>query len=250
MFHFLSGSDGTPKRIVSGLMAPYLIPPSNFNQIDGEIDSAMKPMTSGSSEVTRDETWITNGIEFMSNNGFSVIDERGEVVSKAKPQEKATVRTKKEKSDVAKRKPKEHGTARKAASKKSGMKLIRAASTGDYESVVEAVEILGADINFQNSYGCTALICAAAISETDKRLSTKIGKYLLDKNADPNIPDREGVTPLHSSAYYNNLQLVKHLVESGAKIIEDSGGYTAIDDAEENKNKEMVAILKKAKRSK
>jgi ankyrin repeat protein len=55
-------------------------------------------------------------------------------------------------------------------------------------------------------------------------------KELLKWNADPNIPDHRGGTPLHWAAQIGSLESIKLLIESGAKTDAlDDRGWSAID---------------------
>ena len=55
----------------------------------------------------------------------------------------------------------------------------------------------------------------------------KVAKYLLDRGANPNADDGEGSTPVTLGTYYDHPDIVKLLVESGAKPL-DSTSSTQI----------------------
>ena len=83
--------------------------------------------------------------------------------------------------------------------------------------MVEMLLNAKADVNLQNKFGETALVCAIR-AEEEKRLP--IVKRLLAAGADPNIPDSSGCTALTESVSggYAQAQVVKELIKAGAHI--------------------------------
>jgi hypothetical protein len=144
------------------------------------------------------------------------------------------------------------------------MDLIDAAENGDIRLVQELLDS-GADINFQNIDGNTALMMASAwgytemgrlllekgadynIRDNDGSTPLMIAAYegdtemvqlLLDKRADPNIRDNDGSTPLMIAAYKGDTEMVQLLLDKGADpTIMDYDGHTAFSAAVENQNR-------------
>ncbi len=67
-------------------------------------------------------------------------------------------------------------------------------------------------INGQNSEGWTPLHLACDIGNLE------VVEWLLDRKADPNIPNFDGKTPLAKAAEFGDLQIVKLLVEHKANV--------------------------------
>ena len=73
-----------------------------------------------------------------------------------------------------------------------------------------------------------------------------IAQLLLDRGADPDIPDDHGSTPLHWAVMKNYQDLVKLLLDRGAKLnIEDRHGKTPKDYALQKccKGREGIALI-------
>ena len=94
------------------------------------------------------------------------------------------------------------------------LEVVKSGNLVDIQKYITA----GADINFKDSYGQTAIILASHGG------SIEIVKYLLEKGADINAKNDEGLTALISALSCQNYELAQLLVESGAEIpyIEDS----------------------------
>ena len=56
----------------------------------------------------------------------------------------------------------------------------------------------------------TPLHCASQIGDLE------IVKHLLERGANIEAQDQDGVTPLHCASYIGHLEIVKHLLERGA----------------------------------
>lgn len=87
--------------------------------------------------------------------------------------------------------------------------LQTAAKAGDLKGVVAAIEE-GADINFQDYYGRTALIYAAEKGYLD------IVKFLVDKGAKVNVQDFTSGTALIVATANGHDKVVMFLLEHGA----------------------------------
>lgn len=94
------------------------------------------------------------------------------------------------------------------------------------------------DLNYKSQEG-TAL--AGLSVKYNKDLVT----YLLSKNADPNIADATGVTPLFWAVKFGNKELVELLVKYKAdKSKKDAMGMTPFEYALQTNNKEIINLLK------
>ena len=82
-----------------------------------------------------------------------------------------------------------------------------------HEAVVKVLLDYGADINMKgNGY-----ILHQAVA------SGKVGivRMILAKGANPNLPDKSGVTPIHDAAAQGNEDIVRLLLENGSTITRD-----------------------------
>jgi ankyrin repeat protein len=117
------------------------------------------------------------------------------------------------------------------------MDLIDAAEDGDNRLVQELLDS-GADINFRDRNGNTALMMASAWGYT------KMGRLLLEKGADYNNRDIDGSTPLMIAAYERDTEMVQLLLDKGADPnIRDNDGSTPLMIAAYEGNTEMVQLL-------
>jgi len=95
------------------------------------------------------------------------------------------------------------------------------------------------DVNYNSSNG-TAL--AAAVIKGN----LAIAKVLLQRNANPNIADSLGVTPLVYAAQFQKIELVKLLLQHKANpLVVDKEGKTPYDYAVFTNNNEIIKLLKK-----
>lgn len=94
------------------------------------------------------------------------------------------------------------------------------------------------DLNYKSREG-TAL--AALSIKYNKELT----EYLLKKNADPNIADATGNTPLFWAVKFGNKELAELLLKYKAdKTLKDSMGMTPFEYALKADNKEIINLLK------
>jgi uncharacterized protein len=95
--------------------------------------------------------------------------------------------------------------------RKGGMTaLMFAARDGDLESAT-MLALAGARVNDTNPIGSTPLMMAI---RNDR---TPVALFLIEKGADPNI-DQAGHTALHLAVARKNLEVVKALIERGARV--------------------------------
>ncbi|KAL1516588.1 hypothetical protein ABEB36_000483 [Hypothenemus hampei] len=93
----------------------------------------------------------------------------------------------------------------------SGCVFLAACAAGDKEEVLKLLE-KGADINTANVDGLTALHQACIDDNLD------MVEFLVDNGADLNRGDNEGWTPLHATASCGFLYIAKYLIEKGADV--------------------------------
>ena len=89
----------------------------------------------------------------------------------------------------------------------------------------------GADINYQDSRGDTALICAVA--ESGKNSTEETVKLLIDSGANLNIQNKTGLTALMCAAgdvtRHSTTAAVRMLIDAGANLnLQDKCGLTAL----------------------
>lgn len=116
--------------------------------------------------------------------------------------------------------------------------LHGAAWHGDLDEV-SALVAAGADVNWRDSIGETALFGAAAWGHSEVVI------YLLSVGARHDFSERlSGYTALHWAAR-SNVETTKALVEAGADVsTEDSNGNLAIDEAHRYGKGDIVRYLK------
>ncbi|XP_053742636.1 ankyrin repeat domain-containing protein 34C [Synchiropus splendidus] len=105
----------------------------------------------------------------------------------------------------------------------------------------------GAYINESNERGETPLMVACMTSHSDQQSvsKSKLVKYLLDKQADPNIQDKGGKTALmHACIHTAGHEVVDHLLSNGADpSLEDRSGASALVYAINADDKETLKLL-------
>ena len=84
-----------------------------------------------------------------------------------------------------------------------------------------------------------------ALAGLSIRYNKKLVEHLLKKNANPNIADANGTTPLFWAVKSGNTELVELLLQYKAdKSMKDSMGMTPFEYALKTENKEIINILK------
>jgi len=83
----------------------------------------------------------------------------------------------------------------------------------DRWAIVKALIEAGADVNAVSKKGNTPLILAAGTY----RQSPNLVKALIEAGADVNAVSNDGATPLMMAVKYNSLEVVKMLLEAGAR---------------------------------
>ncbi len=128
----------------------------------------------------------------------------------------------------------------KVASFEVNSGLRSAAQRGDVRSVRAWLQ-KGADVNAKNAQGVSALMLAA-LNGRDK-----MAKFLLTQGADINARDANGYTPLIRVAGAGDIRMVKLLMDNGADLnARNDLDLTALKTAELMLHSEVVEVLKKA----
>ncbi len=118
--------------------------------------------------------------------------------------------------------------------------LSKAIDAGDVPACLAAVDA-GADVNYRQSLGFTALMIAASRDDTNAVDS------LLTRGAKVNAKNRGGATALTSAALMGHLEVVRSLVHAGADIeAQNTSGETPLFAACSNGHREVVRALLKA----
>lgn len=120
-----------------------------------------------------------------------------------------------------------------------GYKFLQAVEKQDQATVEDLLNKSSTVINARDrSDGHTALHIAVR-ARAYRWLS-----YLLGKGADPNIADKDGVTPLMLACQMNMADAVVALARSGAKVdIANGAGETPLISAVHSRNLPMVRLL-------
>ena len=98
---------------------------------------------------------------------------------------------------------------------------------------------------------CFPLLLVNSLSAAETPLADAVERHdiaavgkLLDRKAEVNLPQADGMTALHWAAYHDNLDLAKRLVEAGADVKAASRyGVTPLSLGCTNGNAEIVALL-------
>ena len=97
-----------------------------------------------------------------------------------------------------------------------------------------------ADVNLQDYEGLTPLFLSTVTGQID------VARILLENGAQPDLADDQFTTPLMIAAQQGDAEIVKLLLEKGAnaKTRRGPNGYRAVDFAKVNGHKEVMALLK------
>ncbi|XP_036433083.1 protein phosphatase 1 regulatory subunit 12A isoform X2 [Colossoma macropomum] len=115
-----------------------------------------------------------------------------------------------------------------------GAVFLAACSSGDTEEVLRLLD-RGADINYANVDGLTALHQACIDDNVD------MVTFLVEHGACINQPDNEGWIPLHAAASCGYMDIAEYLISQGANVgMVNSEGETPLDIAEEEAMEELL----------
>ena len=96
-------------------------------------------------------------------------------------------------------------------------------ASSDIKEIVEILIKHGADVNYRNAKGDTALFIAIQFGFKE------VTETLIQNNADVNIPNNQGTTAVAYAAKLGDEAIVQYLIESGANInIQDKAGRNAL----------------------
>ena len=84
------------------------------------------------------------------------------------------------------------------------------AATNDNSELIHHLINAGAEPNWMNPFGATAMIYAASQEKSESVIA------LLKRNADPNLSKNWGGTALHWAAYHNNKKMAQILLDNNA----------------------------------
>lgn len=94
------------------------------------------------------------------------------------------------------------------------------------------------DVNYKSQEG-------TALAGLSVKYNKDLVEYILIKNANPNIADTNGATPLFWAVKFGNKELTELLLKYKAdKSIKDSQGMTPFEYALQTNNKEIINLLK------
>ena len=130
------------------------------------------------------------------------------------------------------------GAAVNSQDQKKRTSLILAASNG-HLAVVEFLVSKGAEVNLKDSDNKTALMYAS------KRSFNDVAAFLLKNDAEVNVQSKKkGMTALMLAAGWDNVELVRMLLEHGAEpSLTNIFGKTARVFAEEMNNSDVLDML-------
>ncbi|KAJ8249880.1 hypothetical protein COCON_G00230960 [Conger conger] len=115
-----------------------------------------------------------------------------------------------------------------------GAVFLAACSSGDTEEVLRMLD-RDADINYANVDGLTALHQACIDDNLD------MVRFLVEHGAGINQPDNEGWIPLHAAASCGYMDIAEYLLSQGAHVgMVNSEGETPLDIAEEEAMEELL----------
>ena len=105
-----------------------------------------------------------------------------------------------------------HGADLKSNNRYGGTALIPAAERGH----VETVRTFGVDVNHVNNFGWAALLEAIILGNGEPKYQ-RIVELLLKAGTDPNLADKDGITPLQHARSRGYPEIEKRLLAAGAK---------------------------------
>lgn len=119
-----------------------------------------------------------------------------------------------------------------------GFTILILATYNGNDKIVDFLLKSGANVNYNSEMG-SAL--TAAVFRGNLDLSMK----LLQNDANPNLTDLKGVTPLMYATQFKNKDLIKLLLKYNSdKSLKDNSGMTAFEYAINIKDEEVINLLK------
>ena len=114
-----------------------------------------------------------------------------------------------------------------------------------YYRDLEMVQVLldyRVDVNARSVNGYTPLNYALMGRYKDQ--GPGVVRLLLDRGADPNLPKKDGSTPLHRASQLGEIEIVRLLVKHGASVeAQDERGKSPLDVASGEQREEIIKLL-------
>ena len=121
--------------------------------------------------------------------------------------------------------------------------LLKCATTGSPDLISFLVE-KGADINFEDDNGCTALMLSIDAKGLKEDMVVEIVETLMTLGSEVNYKNKNGETALIKSAYRNQLKVAQILLNNGANLdAKDNENYSALKNAHHKENNELALWL-------
>jgi len=121
-----------------------------------------------------------------------------------------------------------------------GNSLLEACERGDHDEARSLIEA-GADVNYSDGFGNTALFYSALRSHID------VMRTLLAAQADVNATNIDGSTPIIAAVLSGKIEPVEILIQSGANpTISNNHGYTPLQAAEDRGFSDIARLLRTA----
>ena len=118
--------------------------------------------------------------------------------------------------------------------------LHSAAFYGDLEMVQVLLEY-GVDVNAMTSADNTPLNFAFQNGDLN---DPRVARFLVERGADPNMRNYNGVTPLHRALKTGRIEMARVLIEHGANAeVKNDEGKTPLDAAPEEQRDDIMKLL-------
>ena len=127
--------------------------------------------------------------------------------------------------------------------------LMLAINFGSIKHLKFLLDFKGINIDAKNFYGDTALMMAATLDKID------FVKTLIEHNADVNIENDAGYSPLSSAYIHKNKDMISLLIKNNAELNLDNESYETVADISKIEKEVFISEIKekiaeKAKKSK
>lgn len=120
---------------------------------------------------------------------------------------------------------------------RNGWTPLHAAAFGKKNAVVQYLLEMGADVTARDKFQKTPLHPATTV---------EICQMLLAAGADPNASEWRGKQPLHYAAEKGSVEICKCLIDAGASLKAEIGGWTPLDFAKTFERHGVVKLLEAA----